>query len=140
RLRAAIKGRDEVIVARQLSEQYVFVHPLINHCLVDTARNLRAHKKVLQGLSTRSLVLMIPALQSMAMLAGRDYVTPQDIYYLAPYVFGHRLVIAPGVGEMKKVVHECLAEPLEQLTRMTLAGQAPVATPPADPYPAGPVN
>ena len=41
---------------------------------------------------------------------------------------------------MKKVVHECLAEPLEQLTRMTLAGQAPVAAPPADDFPAGPVN
>ena len=33
-----------------------------------------------------------------------------------------------------------VAEPLEQLTRMTLAGQAPVAAPPADNFPAGPVN
>ena len=133
-------GRDEVVVARQLIEQYVYVHPLINHCLVDTARNLRSHKKVLQGLSTRSLVLMLPALQSMAMLAGRDFVSPEDIHYLAPYVFGHRLVIAPGAGEMKKVVHECLAGPLEQLTRMTLAGQTPVPAPPADPFPLAPVN
>lgn len=126
--------RDEVIVARQLIDQYVYVHPLINHCLVDTARNIRAHKKVMQGLSTRSLVLMIPALQSNAMLNGRDFVSPDDIHYMAPFVFGHRMVVAPGAGDAKSIVHECLAGPLEQLTRMTLAGAVPVSAPAADPF------
>lgn len=114
-------SRDEVVAARQLIDQYVYVHPMIHHCLVDTARNLREHKKVLQGVSTRSLVLMIPALQTAAMLSGRDYVSTEDIFDIAPHVFGHRLVVAPGAGDVKDVVREGLAAPLEKLTRMTLS-------------------
>lgn len=129
--------RDEVVAARQAMEDHVVVDPRVHTCLVDTARNLRAHKKVLQGLSTRSLVLMIPALQAVALLNGRDYVSSQDIEYLAPFVFSHRLVVAPGAGDTKTVVLECLKGPLEILTRSTMASVAPMPqapqTPPALP-------
>lgn len=122
-------SRDELVAARAAIEQYVHVHPLVHHCLVDAARAIRAHKKVMQGLSTRSLVLMIPALQACALLQGREFVTPADIQYLAPYVFAHRIVVAPGSGTATEVVMECLRGPVEQLTRMTLSGQAPVPAP-----------
>ncbi|MBM3787997.1 MAG: hypothetical protein FJW30_26920 [Acidobacteria bacterium] len=114
--------RDAVIAARQLMEEYVHVDPRIHTCLVDSARNIRAHKKVLQGLSTRSLVLMIPALQAVALLNQRDFVSPQDIAYVAPFVFAHRLVIAPGAGDARSVIAECMKGPLETLTRSTMAG------------------
>ena len=74
----------------------------------------------MQGLSTRSLVLMIPALQIASMLSGRDYVSTEDIRFLTPYVFEHRLTLAPGAGEPRTIIEECLAAPLEKLTRMTL--------------------
>jgi MoxR-like ATPase len=121
--------RDEVVAARQAMEDHVTVDPRVHTCLVDAARNLRAHKKVLQGLSTRSLVLMIPALQAVALLNGRDYVSSQDIEYLAPFVFSHRLVVAPGAGDTKTVVLECLKGPLEVLTRSTMAAVAPMIQP-----------
>ncbi len=121
--------RDEVVAARQAMEDHVTVDPRVHTCLVDAARNLRAHKKVLQGLSTRSLVLMIPALQAVALLNGRDYVSSQDIEYLAPFVFSHRLVVAPGAGDTKTVVLECLKGPLEILTRSTMAAVAPMVQP-----------
>ena len=113
--------RDELVAARQLIDQCVHIHPAIHQCLVDAARNLRGHRSVIQGLSTRCLVLMIPALQTSAMLSGRDYVSTEDIDFLAPYVFEHRLSLAPGAGDIRAVIKECLAAPLEKLTRMTLS-------------------
>jgi len=116
--------RDELVAARQLIDQHVHIHQAIHQCLVDAARSLRGHRNVIQGLSTRSLVLMIPALQTAAMLSGRDYVSTEDIDFLAPYVFEHRLALAPGAGDIRTVVKECLAAPLEKLTRLTISGQA----------------
>ena len=116
--------RDELVSARHLVDQCVHVHPAIHQCLVDCARNLRGHGKVLQGLSTRSLVLMVPALQTAAMLSGRDYVSTEDIGFLAPHVFEHRLTLVPGAGDIRAIVRECLAAPLEKLTRMTLSTPA----------------
>lgn len=126
--------RDEVIESRTLMEEHVAVDQRVQVCLVDAANNLRQHKKVLQGLSTRSLVLMIPALQAVALLNGRDYVSSKDIEYLAPYVFGHRLVVAPGAGDARAVVMECLKGPLETLTRSTMSG-AVYAPQAAQPHP-----
>jgi len=113
--------RDELVVARDLIDKHVHVHPAIHQCLVDAARGLRAHKNVMQGSSTRSLVLMVPALQTAAMLSGRDYVSTEDITFLAPYIFEHRLALVPGAGDIRAVVKECMAAPLEKLTRMTLS-------------------
>ena len=115
-------GRDEVVRAREALERSVFVHPLVNECLVDAARALRAHPKVVQGVSTRSLVLMVPALKAAALLRDRDYVSGDDIAWLAPRVFPHRMEMAPGAGDGTAAVHECLKAPLEALSRATLKG------------------
>lgn len=113
-------SRGEVVEARRIIEHTVKISPLVNTCLVDCARALRAHPKVAQGISTRSLVLMAPALKAAAVLMGRDYVTGDDIRWLAPYVFAHRLVLAPGVDDAAAVVAESLKGPLEALSRASL--------------------
>ena len=113
--------RGEVVEARQAMEKGVQVSPRISDCLVDIARNLRAHPSVLQGISTRSLVLMVPALRASAVLRGRDYVTEDDLRWLAPYVFGHRLSLASGVDEVADVVAEAVKEPLDALSKGTLS-------------------
>lgn len=112
--------RGEVVEARRAMEQFVRVSPLIGECLVDIARNIRVHPSVLQGISTRSLVLMVPALRASALLRGRDYVTEDDIRWLAPYVFSHRLCLAPGAKEAVTVVGEAVKEPLDALSKGTL--------------------
>ena len=33
--------------------------------------------------------------QAYALLGGRTYVTPDDVQYLAPFVFGHRMILRP---------------------------------------------
>ncbi|MCA9779611.1 MAG: AAA family ATPase [Candidatus Eremiobacteraeota bacterium] len=112
--------RGEVVEARKVMEQGVKVSPLIGNCLVDIARNIRAHTSVLQGISTRSLVLAIPALRASAVLKGRDYVSEDDLNWLAPYIFSHRISLAPGAEDAVSVVKEALKEPLDALSKGTL--------------------
>ena len=114
-------SRDELIAAREAIRNNVRIDISFQSALVDLARGLRGDKRVLQGASTRSLVLLLPALQAHALLAGRDYVSPRDLEILAPYVFGHRVECAPGVEDPMSVVREHAAIEIEKLARKSLA-------------------
>jgi MoxR-like ATPase len=113
-------GRGELLAARRSVESEVWVAPAVRECLVDLCRDLRDDERVLQGPSTRSMVLALPALQAHALLEGRDFVSSEDVARLAPYVFAHRLELAPGVEGSTRVVEECMVKPLERLSRSTL--------------------
>ncbi len=112
--------RTEMLEARRAIDELVAIHAGVKACLVDLSNAIRADERVLQGNSTRSLVLMLPALQALATLRGRDYVSSEDIQALIPRVLGHRVELAPGVTEMDVVLAETLADPLEKLARSTL--------------------
>lgn len=113
-------SRDALVEARTIIDEHVYIDPRLNDCLVDAAANLRKSSQVAQGVSTRSLVLLLPALQALAFMSGRDFVIPEDIAKLAPHVFSHRLELAPGVEDAHEVVRSALKGPLETLSRSTM--------------------
>jgi MoxR-like ATPase len=112
---------ERLVSARQMVQKAVRVHPLILECLVDIAEATRKHNRISLGISTRSLVLAIPALQSRAMMHGRDFVSPHDIKALAVPLFSHRLELVPGAKDADSVVMECVVPILEAATRKTLS-------------------
>jgi len=114
-------ARSEVIGARRAIDANVAVHDAIHECLVDVSRALRADERMRAGNSTRSLVLAVPALQALALLNGRDFVSSADVEHLLPFVLTHRVEAALGATAADEVVKECMVEPLEMLARRTLA-------------------
>jgi MoxR-like ATPase len=112
--------RDAVLQARAGLEAGVEIAPEIRDCLVALAASLRADERVEMGCSTRSLVTLLPALQAHALLHGRDYVRSEDVESLAVPALAHRIVLLPGIDSPSEVVRECLADPLESLSRSTL--------------------
>jgi MoxR-like ATPase len=58
----------------------------------------RDHPKLRVGASSRAGLSLIRCAQAHALLAGREYVLPDDVKLLAPNVLGHRLVLADGVA------------------------------------------
>ena len=113
-------SRDEVLAARRQTRGGVHVAPVVKEALVDLARLLRSDPRVLQGASTRALVLMLPALQARAVIHGRDFVSPEDIEALAPHVFKHRLECAPGVEDVDALIAEATGVEIEKLARSSL--------------------
>jgi MoxR-like ATPase len=114
-------NRGDVVAGRRLVRERVQVAVPVHECLVDIAQALRESKRTRQGVSTRSLVQAIPALQTLAMLRGRDYVSSEDVEYLAPPLFAHRLELMPGV-QAHELVREVLKGPIDTLSRATLGG------------------
>ena len=95
--------------------------PAIHECLVDLAEATRHDARIALGVSTRSLVMAIPALQVWAMLHGRDFVSPRDVKSLAVPMLSHRLELAAGVTDADAVLADCAAPIIECHTRKTLA-------------------
>ena len=112
--------RTEILDARRVIRAQVHVAPAVREALVNIADETRKTDRVVQGVSTRSLVLMMPALQALACLRGRAYVTADDVEALAPTIFSHRLMVAPGGGAPEEVIAACCRRPLELLARSTL--------------------
>jgi MoxR-like ATPase len=109
--------RTELVDSRAVVESQIHIAASIREALVDIAEATRRDPRVLQGLSTRALVLMIPALQSRALTRRRNHVTDDDVRALAHYTFSHRLELAPGAGDVTTVTDELIAGPLERLAR-----------------------
>ena len=117
----AVLKRDEILASRAAIDRKVAIADIVKSTLVDISRNLRTDERVLQGNSTRSLVLLLPALQAAAALRGRDFVSAGDIELLLPRVLGHRLELAPGATDLKRILHDNMREPMERLAASTLA-------------------
>jgi len=111
--------RDEVVAARKAIEQNIHVAPEVLETLVDIAAATRADERIMLGVSTRSLVLAVPALQARALSLHRGFVSPEDIESLAVPLFAHRMEMAPGIDDTAAVIRECIRGPLEALTRRT---------------------
>jgi len=113
--------RSEVLAAREVLRSQVAIHPAVREALVELATTLRSDPRLVSGVSTRSLVLLLPALQARALLHGRDFVSPEDLAALAPHVFAHRIEPAPGVDDVGPVVRDALVPQVERLARLSLA-------------------
>jgi MoxR-like ATPase len=113
-------SRAEVIATRHFIRENIHVSKMIHEALVDIAHCLRQDRRCTQGVSTRSLVQAIPALQTLAMLRDRDFVSSDDLDYLAVPLFQHRLTLVPGVKDPSEVIRDALKKPLEKLSRATL--------------------
>jgi MoxR-like ATPase len=85
KLKSVMNGQD--FVALQKRSQQTAIAPTV----VKYVQSLLAHSRVNGlGLSPRAGMLLLQAAKSWAFLDGRDFVLPEDIQILAPYVFDHR--------------------------------------------------
>ena len=55
----------------------------------------RNHKSIYLGASPRASIGILNGSKALAAMRGRDFVTPEDIIYVAPAVLRHRLVLTP---------------------------------------------
>ncbi len=113
-------NRRELLEARAHIQKEVHISEAIKEALVNFAEETRESNLSLQGVSTRSLVLSLSALKAAAALKGRDYVSGEDLCYLAPYLFAHRLMMAPGSSTPEELVEACLKRPVERLARQSV--------------------
>lgn len=84
--------RDELLTLRGLMSQ-VFVERSLIQYIALIVQQTRTSKAVYLGASPRASVAMLQSSKAYALLQGRDFVTPEDIKFVAPYVLQHRLIL-----------------------------------------------
>lgn len=112
--------RSQIVESRQFLKENITLQPVIMETLVDIFRAIRAHPHVIQGASTRAMVLAMPALQARAVLAGRDYVSSQDLESILVPLLMHRVEFKQGVEKPAALITEISKPLIENLARATV--------------------
>ena len=89
---APVLTKEELLSLRRLIE-HVFVDRTLLQYIALIVQQTRTSKAVYLGASPRASVAMMQASKAYALLQGRDFVTREDIKFVAPYVLQHRLVL-----------------------------------------------
>ncbi len=92
-LEAAV-SLEELLLLQQAVKD-IHVDDLVKQYIVTLAQATRQHPYVYLGASPRGSIALMKAAQAYTLLKGRTFVTPDDIQYLAPFVFSHRLILKP---------------------------------------------
>ena len=71
------------------------ISPEVSAYLVAVIRRTRDLPSVSLGASPRAAMHLLAASKAAARLAGRDFVTPDDVAQMAPPVLRHRLILSP---------------------------------------------
>ncbi|MGH2542232.1 MAG: AAA family ATPase, partial [Ardenticatenaceae bacterium] len=102
--------------------RHVRVEETVRRYVVDIARATRTHDSLELGASPRATLALYSAAQALAALRGRDYVIPDDVKYLAPFVLTHRVLISPQTRLRGRTPQGVIAEvvasvpaPVEQI-------------------------
>jgi len=101
----------------QAEVKNVFVEESVKQYIVELANETRQHPSMLLGVSPRGTLQLMLAAKSYAYVRGRDFVIPDDVKALAPYVLSHRIVLHREAAFSGKQASELIQE---------IVGQVPV--------------
>jgi MoxR-like ATPase len=92
----------------------------VRQYIIQMVHATRRHEQVELGASPRAMLGLFRTGQVLAAIRGRQYVVPDDIKYLAPYVLEHRVIPrvqahlrGRGVGEILGEVLDTVPVPVE---------------------------
>jgi MoxR-like ATPase len=102
---AALRGQLALVVVRDELLAYI----------VDIVRASRKNESVLVGAGPRATQSLLLASRAAAAIAGRDFVTPDDIKAMAAPVLEHRLILRPEFEIEGVSVPEVIQKILQQV-------------------------
>ncbi|MCP1185844.1 MULTISPECIES: AAA family ATPase [Paenibacillus] len=90
----SVTHMDQISAIQQEIKEVFIGDPVMDY-LLDVVRQTRSHPSVLLGASPRAAISFMMAVKAFAFLQERDYVLPDDVKTMAPYVISHRIVLRP---------------------------------------------
>ncbi len=88
-----IISKDALLALRDTMTAVLVDDSLLGY-IAQIVQQTRTSKAVLLGASPRAAVAMLQASKAIALIYGRDFVTPDDIKMVAPAVLDHRIIIS----------------------------------------------
>jgi MoxR-like ATPase len=100
---------DELIELRTKTND-MFVHDSVYEYIVTLVEETRTNPMFSMGASPRGSISLLRMAKAMAVLSGRDYVTPEDIRSVFFDVLGHRVKLSTKARAEGKNVKDALGE------------------------------
>jgi len=100
----------EEVIACQKAVREVYVDEKICRYVVQLMRATREHYDVMLGGSPRASMALLHCAQALSAIHGFDFVLPDEVKQLVPYVLGHRIILRPESRLRKKNVAGVLNE------------------------------
>ena len=117
------RGADEIsldavtdrngLLEMQASIEQVHVSEPIGSYIVDIVSSTRTSRRVQVGASPRGSLAILKLSRAKAALAGRDFVTPEDVKAVAVPALSHRLILRPELWVQRVRPEDVVRESLE---------------------------
>ncbi|BCB03142.1 AAA family ATPase [Bacillus sp. KH172YL63] len=107
------------IQAMTVEVKQVHVDEDVEAYILQITRGTREHEWIETGASPRASLALLKAAQGKAYIEDRDFVTPQDVIEVAPYVLQHRIQLTAEASltktneEVMKQIVETVSLPVE---------------------------
>ena len=105
----------EDLSALRLQLESITVRDELVGYIVDIVRSSRTHESVLVGGGPRATQALLLASRGYAAIAGRDFVTPDDVKVMATPVLEHRLILRPEFEIEGVTVVEVIQKVLQEV-------------------------
>jgi len=107
--------RPEEILAMQDKVRSIRVENSMRFYITNVCRATRSHPDIELGASPRATMALYRTCQALAAIRGREFVLPDDVKEMAPYVLTHRLIIGAKTRLRGRQPHDIVAEVVETI-------------------------
>jgi MoxR-like ATPase len=105
----------EKLLQMQSDVKNVFAGRQVKEYIISIVNATRQHHAVYLGASPRASIALMKAGQAYSFMQERDYVIPDDIKYLAPFVLQHRLMLNSDAKLSDLTTERIIRDILEQV-------------------------
>lgn len=110
----AVTSEAEVLAARE-KVKTVHIDMDVAKYIAGISAASRQHPDLRLGVSPRGTLALARGSQGLALLRGRDFVTPDLVKSIAPAILEHRLIVRPQAAVLGRTASDILAEILNRL-------------------------
>ena len=110
-----VTAAPEIMEFQELTRQ-VYVDPVLRNYAVRIVQATRQHPEVELGASPRATIGLYRCSQALAVIRGREYVTPDEIKSLAPHTLSHRVILKSQARLRERTPAGVIQDILEQVS------------------------
>jgi len=124
---------EETVLGLQDVAEDVSVREPVRRYIVDIARETRTDERSAVGVSPRGVQRVFEAARASAVIAGRDYVVPDDVKRLAVATMAHRVVLSTNATVEGVDAADIVRDALDRVEVPAVSPNAPAAGEPPTP-------
>lgn len=108
-----VMSKEELVLIQEEVRQ-VYIEKNVQQYIVNLVRETRNHDAIFLGVSPRGSIALMRAAKAYAYINGRDFVLPDDVKYLAPFVLTHRVIITSEAKYDGKTARQIVEQVVKQ--------------------------